>query len=599
MKETLWMQPYSSPQCAHLALYRCIFETAVPAGIHIRFSADERAQLFLDGEFLTEGPERGAREYWYYRDLTFDAGPGRHTFLARVSAFPGDWEYSQMSIRPGFYCEDHSGLLKTWECRIEEGVFFEKPFPDWAAGPRVHVTKRYGSGRWEPVRFLPQDRVLHAPDLPEMRHERIVPERRGKGLYYFPRYSCCRTVWHFRGHGQVKVRWSETPYLSPKFDPDLLQGEKGKRDGTVFIGNHDVFDVDGTLDWRDFQWRAGHYVETEVSGEVTVEPEFYATGYPLPEYRGDSAPVRAAVETLRACAHETFMDCPYYERLLYAGDSRLEAIALYRLTDDHRLAAKTLRMLLASQRPDGSILTQYPSRLVQIIPSFMPIFVLSFHDYWKRHKEDPMLGELKPKLRKLVDYLTGKITPEGLRLPGWQFLDWCGEPWKNGVPPGNCGVSLLGVLALRAASEIFGDPGLAETAEKLAETVRRRYYVPEKRLFADDAQKRFFSEHAQSLAVLAGFPEVRPDAPGLMPCSIYFSYYYLSACAALHREDLIRKRLARWEEVLREGLTTFPEEFGVTRSDCHAWGSYILDFLPLTQDPETDPKLKEKETGRQ
>ena len=256
-------------------------------------------------------------------------------------------------------------------------------------------------------------------------------------------------------------------------------------------------------------------------------------------------------------------------------------------------------MLLASQHPDGSILTQYPSRLVQIIPSFMPIFVLSFHDYWKRHKEDPMLGELKPKLRKLVDYLTGKITPEGLRLPGWQFLDWCGEPWKNGVPPGNCGVSLLGVLALRAASEIFGDPGLAETAEKLAETVRRRYYVPEKRLFADDAQKRFFSEHAQSLAVLAGFPEVRPDAPGLMSCSIYFSYYYLSACAALHREDLIRKRLARWEEVLREGLTTFPEEFGVTRSDCHAWGSYILDFLPLTQDPETDPKLKEKETGRQ
>ena len=126
MKETLWMQPYSQPQCAHLAQYRCIFETAETAEIHIRFSADERAQLFLDGKFLTEGPERGAREYWYYRDLTIDAGPGRHTFLARVSSFPGNWEYSQMSIRPGFYCEDHSGLLKTWECRIEEGVFFEQ-----------------------------------------------------------------------------------------------------------------------------------------------------------------------------------------------------------------------------------------------------------------------------------------------------------------------------------------------------------------------------------------------------------------------------------------------------------------------------------------
>ena len=70
------------------------------------------------------------------------------------------------------------------------------------------------------------------------------------------------------------------------------------------------------------------------------------------------------------------------------------------------------------------------------------------------------------------------------------------------------------------------------------------------------------------------------DASGLTPCSIYFSYYYLCACRAQGREDLIRRRLSLWENVLREGLTTFPEEFGVTRSDCHAWGSYILLFLP-------------------
>ena len=579
MKETLWMQPYSQPQCAHLALYRCIFETGMPTEIRIRFSADEHAQIFLDGTYLTEGPERGAREYWYYRDLVFKVEPGTHTFLARVSVFPGDWEYSQMSIRPGFFCKDFSGLMKNWECRIESGIEFEKPFPDWAAAPRVHVSSNGTCGGiWEPVWFLPQDRELHAPDLPEMRYEKVVPERRGKGLYYFPRYSCCWTVWHFRGHGRVKVRWSETPYLTEKYDPVHLQGEKGKRDGSVFIGNYDVFEVDGSLDWRDYQWRAGHYVETEVSGDVTVNAEFYETGYPLPEYHGDSALVRAAVETLRACAHETFMDCPFYERLLYAGDSRLEALALYRLTDDHRLAAKTLRMLLASQRPDGSILTQYPSRLVQVIPSFMPVFVLSFHDYWKRHKTDPLLAELMPKFRKLVGYLMGKIQPDGLRLPGWQFLDWCGT-WENGVPPGNCGVSLLGVIALRAAAEILRDPAVAETAEKLASTVKDRYFVPEKNLFADDSNRRFFSEHVQSLAVLAGFSDVRLDAPGLTQCSIYFSYYYLCACALHHREDLIRKRLVCWENALQEGLTTFPEEFGTTRSDCHAWGAYILLFL--------------------
>ena len=585
MNKSHWMQPYSQPQCAHLVLYRCLFDVGEAAEIRIRFSADEHAQLFLDGTYLTEGPEQGAREYWYYRDFAFRAARGSHTFTARVSVFPGDWEYSRMSIRPGFYCEDFSGLLKDWECRIEQGIFFEKPFPDWAAAPRVHVTKDYGSGSWEPVRFLPQDRILHAPDLPRMRYEKVVPVRRGNGLYYFPRYTCCQAVWHFRGDGRVRIRWSETPYLSEKFDPVRLQGEKGKRNGAVFIGNHDVFDVDGALDWRDLRWRAGHYVEAETTGDVAVEAEFYETGYPLPEYRGDSHLARAAVETLRACAHETFVDCPFYERLLYAGDSRLEALALYRLTEDHRLAAKTLRMMLASQRPDGSILTQYPSRSVQVIPSFMPVFILGFHDYWERHKGDALTEELKPKLGKLAGFLLARIRPEGLRLPGWQFLDWCG-PWKNGVPPGNCALSLFGVLALRAAAEILEDPGMAEAAEKLAESTKERYYVPEKNLFADDTAHCCFSEHAQSLAVLAGFPGIRLDAPGLVPCSIYFSYYYLCACRAYGREDLIRQRLARWEEALREGLTTFPEEFGTTRSDCHGWGSYILLFLSSERSPD-------------
>ena len=31
------------------------------------------------------------------------------------------------------------------------------------------------------------------------------------------------------------------------------------------------------------------------------------------------------------CAHETYMDCPYYEQLQYGGDTRLEILATYSL----------------------------------------------------------------------------------------------------------------------------------------------------------------------------------------------------------------------------------------------------------------------------
>ena len=41
--------------------------------------------------------------------------------------------------------------------------------------------------------------------------------------------------------------------------------------------------------------------------------------------------------TARLCAHETYMDCPYYEQLQYDGDTRLELLTTYAMTRDDRL----------------------------------------------------------------------------------------------------------------------------------------------------------------------------------------------------------------------------------------------------------------------
>ncbi|MGK4456111.1 hypothetical protein, partial [Klebsiella pneumoniae] len=51
---------------------------------------------------------------------------------------------------------------------------------------------------------------------------------------------------------------------------------------------------------------------------------------------------------LQMCAHETYFDCPFYEQLMYIGDTRLETLATYVSTDDDRLPRKALRMFAAS-----------------------------------------------------------------------------------------------------------------------------------------------------------------------------------------------------------------------------------------------------------
>lgn len=591
------MTPANVPDTTYITVYRCCFETAAEQTLEFEFSADNRAQLYLDGKLLINGPERGAPQHWYFQRVKTQVSAGSHILTSRVvSLNPLDitvreYGYAQMTVRHGFYVNDKSGLLNNWEYQFENIAAFEKPFPDWASFPRVRITPDYNSkllagigGEWQPVAYFEDFRTLYEPDLPLMRHEKIEPELKAPGLYYFKQYVCVWADYRFKGKGKVSIRWTETPYLTEEFDPLYLKGKKGNRDGKFFVGVPDVFEIDGETVWQDFWWRAGHYLEITVEGDVEYEANFYLTGYPYEEFKPRSVLEKMAFETLQACSFETYMDCPYYEQLMYIGDSRLEALCTYLITDDHRLIRKALRMFALSQRPDGSLNAQYPSCSIQTIPSFMLVWFLMLRDYHKHHGNDDLVMELKPYALRLIEFLKANTHDDLISVKGWNFFDWC-DCWDNGVPPGgelNSAMNWLYVLAMQSAAEMELGDGLKEQAERTAAKIREKFYVEEKQLYALDIEKKHFSEHPQILAMLAnGDTSVVSGLRNveLTPCSIYFSYYYLEACQKFGLNDLLEKRLDRWRALCNEGLTTFPEEFDNPRSDCHAWSSHILGIL--------------------
>ncbi|MBQ7206495.1 MAG: hypothetical protein IJS01_01725 [Lentisphaeria bacterium] len=592
-----WMAPADPPEETYIAVFRCLFSAAEALELKFDFSADNRAQLYLDGRRIADGPERGAPERWYAACVSQNVPAGEHVLTARVMCLDPEIRrrrcaYAQMTVRRGFFIDDASGLLSDWMCQIETGCRFETPFPDWGSFPRVHVESGHNhgilegrGGVWEKPVFFTDPRPLHLPDLPAMRYEKTVPVKKTEELFYFPEYVCAWQVIRLSGRGTVEIRWAETPYLTPEIDRKNLKGMKGKRDGKYFIAEPDVFEVDGSFTWHDYWWHAGHYVQIKTEGNVRCDIEFFRTGYPYPETAPRSQLEKMALETLRACSFETYMDCPYYEQLMYIGDSRLEARCTYLLTGDHRLPAKALRMLSLSQTPEGALNAQYPSCSDQKIPSFMTIWLLMLSDYFALHGNDALVEELRPRAEKLLAYLE-KHTTGGLPdVPGWGFVDWC-ENWAHGTPPGgtiNSVISLFYLLALQKTAEMDLAPGLEEKAKALARTIRSTFYDKEKRLYALDPGKQYFSEHPQVLALLAlGDTSVIPglESADLTPCSIYFSSYYLEACRLFGLDDLLEKRLDRWRALENEGLTTFPEEFRNPRSDCHAWSSHILSVLP-------------------
>ena len=614
MNSLLWMVPSREITEPAVVIFRTKFHVETARDFRLRWTADEHADLFLNGRCFCDGPQRGTPKRWFLEENECRLEPGDYTLAARVLMFGGALTaHAQCSSAFGFYAE--SDLLSgSWEWQMVDGVRWVASFPDWAMYPRAEASVSDGfsfpdgeSGTWEPVAYRRDGRPLFPRSLPPM--ERIpntgyrTVARPGGVLFVFDTYVCAWSDFRFRGTGSVTIRWTESLYKPGTFDRRELTGNKGDRrefGGKEWIGNGTRLQLSGgSVRWCDFWWKAGRYLLLEFTGSAALEEvSFFSTGYPwkrewkaktsLPEL--DHA-LELAWHTLKMCSHDTFLDCPFFEQLQYVSDSRLEALTALVTTRDLRLIRNALHIFADSQAGNGIIFSRTPSKQVQVIPSFALIYILFLRDLaeWRGPDE---IREFLPCARGILRYFAGELKEGLLHFPGWNcvdtpdwkagdrgwnFIDWV-SGWKDGVPPGDCALNLFYLLALEAMEKL--DPDHAEfygdAAQKAAAAIRAAYEVPGTG-FADDESHRSFSEHAQVLSVLSErLPGYAPDLPGAAETSVSFSYYYLEAVRRLGRSDLFRKRLEKWFSMENAGLCTLPENFDNPRSDCHAWSSHIL-----------------------
>ena len=80
--------------------------------------------------------------------------------------------------------------------------------------------------------------------------------------------------------------------------------------------------------------------------------------------------LKMSFRTLQNCTHETYMDCPFYEQLMYVGDARIESLVTYTSTLDGRMPAKAVNMINYSRLENGLNMSCYPYRGKHVIPPF-------------------------------------------------------------------------------------------------------------------------------------------------------------------------------------------------------------------------------------
>ncbi len=405
-------------------------------------------------------------------------------------------------------------------------------------------------------------------------------------------------------------------YAEALFQPDGDKGNRNEIEGKEIRGIRDEFVLDGGADraYSTLWWRTWRYVQLVI--ETADEPVHIHdlhgvfTAYPFEErasFAADDPDVDAiwnvGWRTARLCAGETYFDCPYYEQIQYVGDTRIQALISLYVSGDDRLMRKAIRDFDYSRVASGLTASRHPVYEPQFIPPYSLLWVAMVHDYWMHRADSAFVAEKLTAIRGVLDWYEEHVDESGMPgpMPWWNFVDWSYD--RSGVPPGaddghSTVIALQYVYALDMAAELSDAFGRAEESAdyqrrsaSIKEAVLRLAWDGDRELYADTPARNYFTEHANVMAILVDLvpEEEKPDfmrrvlaSDDLLEAGFYFRFYLHRAMKDAGLGDLYIAQLQPWRNMLAEGLTTFAENPGRTRSDCHAWSAAPnYDFLSL------------------
>jgi hypothetical protein len=349
-------------------------------------------------------------------------------------------------------------------------------------------------------------------------------------------------------------------------------------------------------------------------------------------FESDNPEIKKMLEigwrTARLCAMETYMDCPYYEQLQYIGDARIQALVSLFNSGDERLLRNAMNAMDNSRRPEGVTLSRHPSFTPQYIPTFSFWYIGMLHDYMMYGKDSSFVKNKLSGERQILQYFRNFQQPDGSLkgVPFWMFTDWVeSRGWSSGVGPigkdGNSSLLDLQLLwAYQLAADLESRYGMQsyallykQYADQLKKTIRNKYWDDSRNLFADRPEKDFYSQHANTLAILTDMFDRRQSAAignqllsdtTLAPASIYFKFYLHEALVKAGLGNDYLNWLGLWRENMKMGLTTWSEisDINNARSDCHGWGAspnieFFRTVLGIDSDAPRESGLLHAATG--
>ncbi len=601
-------------------------------GLFLRLTGDDYYKLYVNGEFVTQGPAPSDPGHYYYSAVplegllkeganiigvhlyyqglvnrVFYSGDGRLALAGDLadgegrSVFRLRWEYRDVRAYSGRPTGYDTQFLENFDSRQWDENWNRETCSQEPWRPMVPAP-------WADYRLFPQ------PVSPVAVYER-EPERiqkRGR-------------VWEIdmgeevTGALEIRARGTAGSQVVIRCGEELSENGSPRHELRCGCSYEEMWTLgEGECVYHPFDYKGFRYARITAEKGVKlqavravlrhypVNPQDFCLKASEPLLPRIADICRRAV--ICGC-QEGFLDCPTREKGQYLGDAVVTAHSHLWLTGKTELLRKCICQFEDTGRVCPGLMAVAPGGLMQEIGDFSLLWPeLVMLDYQFTGDRE-FLRERLRALRGLLEHFRRYAGEDGLLhqvADKWNLVDWPENlrdgydfPLTRPVVGEGCH-NVMNALYIGAGKRLWemerilgeeGDRGWME----LREAFVKRFYDQERGIFKDRKESGHASLHSNIYPLYFGLvPEGREGeaadyliSRGLS-CGVFLSYFYLKALAGAGRHQAVYDTVLNptrhgWVNMLREGATACFEAWGKDQkwntSLCHPWASAPIPVL--------------------
>lgn len=578
----------------------------------LKITADDYFKLYINGEFVTQGPPPSYPQAYYYMELPVGKFlKSGENVIAVHTLYQGliNRVWVSGDNRESLWAElvvNGEVILATdesWKCKISSAyepmaiVGYDTQYMELFDSCSEDVgfeKENFDDSKWQNTKIKKHNdyNLIKSPIKPLEIYE-VEPKsvRKTENGYFYD-------------FGQEAIGYLVVTAKGKKSDEIIIrQGEELNDDGSVrfdlrsncryeekwlLSGGEDMLDQ---FDYKGF--RFAELIVPETAEIISVK--FRIRHYPFKQkavYKSINADfdniIKLCVNTIKYGTQEIIPDCPTREKGSYLGDFCISGRAQALLTGDTTFLKKTILDFCRTSFICKGLMSVATSSFMQEIADYGLIFPSLVLWTYKFDGDIDFLKSVEPTLKGMCEYFASFDRGDGLieKLYGqWNLVDWPAnlrdgydfpltKPISDGV---HNALNALWIGFLKAMNEIeviCGNEKVAETDEVIR-SFYKAFYNDETGLFCDSESKTHSAVHSNIFPLLFGIygkdEELKKRLVKMIydkklnSMGVYMAYFALAALVENgERDKAIELMLDKnaWLNMIKEGATTTFEAWG-------------------------------------